>query len=66
MLNSEMFDWLYVYMDAVEAQKIALRWGFRLPARLFEQDRQRALMLAARRSVSVRRYPKFKSWLLYS
>lgn len=66
MLNSEMFDWLYVYMDAVEAQKIALGWGFRLPARLFEQDRQRALQLAARRSVSVRRYPKFKSWLFYS
>ena len=64
-LNNEMFDWLYVYMDSVVAQKSALYWGFRLPARLFEQDRQRALQLAARRSVSVRRYPGFKSWLFY-
>ena len=64
-LNNEMYDWYYVYKDAVEAQKLALEHGFRLPAHIFEKERGLAKTLASRRHVSLRRYPRFKSWLAY-
>jgi hypothetical protein len=64
-LNDPMYDWLYVYLDSVRAQSIALEHGFRLPARLFDGQRTQARAMAARRSVSIRRYPRFKSWLEY-
>jgi hypothetical protein len=62
-LNDPIYDFLYPALDALRAQELAGEAGFRLPARLFDREREQARALAERRHVSIRRYPKLRSWL---
>lgn len=62
-LNDPIYDFLYPAVDALRAQQLAGEMGFRLPARLFDKEREQARALAARRHVSIRRYPRLRSWL---
>jgi hypothetical protein len=62
-LNDPIYDFLYPALDALRAQQLAGEMGFRLPARLFDKEREQARTLAARRHVSIRRYPRLRSWL---
>ena len=61
-LNHEVYDWWYCYHDSVTAAKMALRCGFRLPASVFDQQRERCRLLAAKRGVRLSKYRKVWSW----
>jgi hypothetical protein len=62
-LNIPHFDWLYLHDDAVTAQGWANHlFGFRIPAHLFDRDRDRCVRLAHRRKVKLSNYPAVYSW----
>jgi hypothetical protein len=61
-LNIDLYDWFYVYLDSVDAARMAKAAGFRLPAPLFDAQRQRCRDLAARRGVKLSKYRKVWNW----
>ncbi len=61
-LNIVRFDWMYLYNDAVMAQKMARDLGFRIPAHLFDQEREQCRLLARRRKIHLSTYPAIWSW----
>lgn len=56
-LNIPLFDWYYLYHDAVHATEMAGAAGFRIPARLWNDQREQVRLLAARRGVHLSRPP---------
>lgn len=62
-LNDEVYDWLYPYIDSVEAGKLAMQLGFRLPAAVFDRQREQVRSLAARRGVKLSRRGNLYQWL---
>lgn len=61
-LNVELYDWFYVYLDSVEAARMAKVAGFRLRGSLFRDRRQLCLDLATKRGVKLSKYRKVWSW----
>lgn len=61
-LNIDTFDWWYLYKDSVTAQRMAQKAGIRIPARLFDHQREMCRLLAARRGVRLSRYRKVYQW----
>lgn len=69
-LNDPVYDFLYPYLDSVEAQRLAQTFGsMRLPARLFDVEREVVRYRAAMRGVALgspwigRRWSGLDSWL---
>lgn len=58
----DLYDWFYVYVDSVTAARMAKQLGFRLPASIFEREREMVRLLAARRGVKLSRYKKVYQW----
>lgn len=58
----DLYDWFYVYVDSVNAARMAKQLGFRLPASIFEREREMVRLLAARRGVKLTKYRKVWSW----
>jgi hypothetical protein len=61
-LNIPEFDWLYLYNDAVVTQGLAMSFGFRIPARLFAEEREKCRRLAFKRGVKLSTYPSVYEW----
>lgn len=61
-LNIPRFDWLYVHGDAVSAQRMAGELGFRIPAHLFDADRERCRYLARKRGIHLSNWPAIYAW----
>lgn len=61
-LNVEVFDFFYQYSDSIAANRMALQMGIRLPAALFNHQREMCRLLAARRGVKLTRYRKVYEW----
>jgi hypothetical protein len=62
-LNIELYDWYYQYVDSVRAYQLALDAGFRLPGRLFNEQREQCRALALSRGVRLSRYQGVRAWL---
>ena len=61
MLNDlDLFDWEYQHRDAVRAQSLARQLGFRIPAHLFDYEREMCLLLARKRGVTLP--PTIRAW----
>jgi len=56
------FDWMYEYNDSVMAQRMAGQLGFRIPAHLFDIERNRCARLAHKRGVKLSKYPAIYAW----
>ena len=61
-LNDPKFEWMYVYNDAVMAQAYARQLGFRIPGRLFDNDRWQCKWLAHKDGVKLSNYPAIYQW----
>ena len=61
-LNHEVYDWWYLYHDAVTAAKMAMACGVRLPASVFDHDREMCRLLATKRGVKLSRYHRVYEW----
>jgi len=61
-LNIPEFDWMYEYNDSVMAQRMAGQLGFRIPAHLFDIERNRCARLAHKRGVKLSKYPAIYKW----
>ena len=61
-LNDPRFDWMYLHNDSVMAQKFAGKLGFRIPASLFDEERERCILLARKRGIKLSRYPEVYAW----
>lgn len=58
----DLYDWFYCYIDSVNAARMAKQLGFRLPASIFEREREMVRLLAAHRGVKLTKYRKVWSW----
>jgi hypothetical protein len=58
--DPDRFDYLYFHDDAVRAQAMAGQLGFRIPAHLFDAERERCLLLARKRGVTLP--PTIRAW----
>jgi hypothetical protein len=61
-LNIPEYDWMYEYNDSVMAQRMAGQLGFRIPAHLFDMERNRCARLAHKRGVKLSLYPAIYAW----
>jgi hypothetical protein len=61
-LNIELYDWFYLWRDSVSAAQMAKTLGFRLPASVFDQQRNQCILLAARRGVNLTKYRRVYQW----
>lgn len=59
----DLYDWLYVYIDSTEAGRLAMQLGFRLPAAVFDHQREQVRAMAARRGVKLSKRTKVYAWL---
>lgn len=61
-LNLPQYEFYYLWKDNVTASKLALYFGYRLPARLSRKDRLRCLQLVRRYKVNLTRRPALYAW----
>jgi hypothetical protein len=61
-LNIRGYDWYYLWLDNVEASRMAMDVGVRLPAKLSRLDRLRCQQLAARQGVRLSRRSSLYAW----
>jgi hypothetical protein len=61
-LNIPLFDWWYCYSDSIAAGRMAMECGFRLPAAVFDEQREMCRLLAAKRGVRLSKYRKVWAW----
>ncbi len=63
MLNDlDIYDWWYPHHDSVRAQAMAGQLGFRIPAHLFDIERERCRLLARKRGIRLSHYPAIQAW----
>jgi len=61
-LNIPEYDWIYEHLDSTMAQRMAHGLGFRIPAHLFDMERNRCARLAQKRGVKLSKYPAIYAW----
>jgi hypothetical protein len=61
-LNLPRFEFFYLWHDNVEASRMAMELGVRLPARLSRLDRLRCLQLARRQNVRLSKRSAIYAW----
>ena len=61
-LNLPQFEFFYLWHDNVEASRMAMELGVRLPARLSRLDRLRCLQLARRQNVRLSKRSAIYAW----
>ena len=58
----DLYDWMYVALDSMQAARFARELGFRIPSHLFDRQREMCRLLAARRGVKLSRYRNVQEW----
>lgn len=61
--DDSLYDWRYEHLDSVAAWRMARKVNYRLPARVFDANRERCLLMAKRRGVKLsEKYPTVYQW----
>lgn len=61
-LNLDLYDWLHVYIDSVQAFRMGEAAGIRLPRRVFDRQRAECRRLAAKRGVRLSSRRRVYEW----